>query len=145
LQQNLFRFSDMFISETTLRVRYGETDQMGIVYYGNYAQYYEVGRVDAMRNLGASYLDMEKNGIVMPILSMNIKYIRPAKYDDLLTVKTIINEMPTTRILFKYEIFNETGTLLNIGDTELVFVDKKTFRPCKSPQWFLELLEKKFI
>ena len=134
----------MFISETTLRVRYGETDQMGIVYYGNYAQYYEVGRVDAMRKLGASYLDMESKGIVMPILSMNNKYIRPAKYDDLLTVKTTIEEMPTTRIRFKYEIFNENGTLLNIGDTVLVFVEKETFKPCRCPRWFLELLEDKF-
>ncbi len=132
----------MFVTETTLRVRYSETDQMGIVYYGNYAQYYEVGRVEAMRRLGASYREMELKGVVMPILSMNCKYIRPAQYDDLLTVRTIIEEMPTTRITFKYEIFNESGSLLNIGETVLVFVDKETFKPCKAPKWYTDILSK---
>ncbi len=134
----------MFVSETKLRVRYSETDQMGVVYYGNYAQYYEVGRVEAMRKLGVSYLEMEKKGIVMPILSMSCKYIRPAKYDDLLTVRTTIAGIPETRIKFDYEIFDEKGNLLNIGETILVFVNIKTFKPCKCPQWFAKLLKNKF-
>ena len=134
----------MFVSETKIRVRYGETDQMGIVYYGNYALFYEVGRVEAMRQLDTSYREMEAKGFVMPILSMNCKYIRPAKYDDLLTIKTTITEMPKTRITFKYEIFNEDGSLLNIGETILVFVDKNTFRPCKAPVWFTDILKTKF-
>lgn len=131
----------MFVSETRLRVRYSETDQMGVVYYGNYAQYYEVGRVEAMRELGTSYSEMEKNGIAMPILSMKCKYIRPAQYDDLLIIRTTIAEMPSTRIMFDYEIFDEKGNLLNIGETTLVFVNKRTFKPCRSPKWFTELLK----
>ncbi len=134
----------MFVSETKLRVRYSETDQMGVVYYGNYAQYYEVGRVEAMRELSTSYSEMEKRGIAMPILSMNCKYIRPAQYDDLLIIRTTIADMPATRIRFDYEIFDEKGNLLNIGETTLVFVDKVTFKPCRSPKWFTELLKKRF-
>ena len=144
MHQILTTFFKMFTSETKLRVRYSETDQMGIVYYGNYAQYYEVGRVEAMRKLGTTYREMENEGFMMPILSMNCKYIRPAQYDDLLTVKTTIEKLPTTRITFKYEIYNDKGTLLNIGETVLVFVDNVSFKPRKAPKWFNELLKKEF-
>ncbi len=134
----------MFISETKLRVRYSETDQMGIVYYGNYAQYYEVGRVEAMREMGVSYLEMEQSGVVMPILSMNVKYIKPAKYDDLITIKTIITDIPVTRMHFSYEIFDQDNTLLNTGNTVLAFIDKNNFKPCQAPEWFIKLLKNKF-
>jgi len=133
----------MFISETKVRVRYSETDKMGVVYYGNYAQYYEVGRVEAMREIGASYKYIESQGFMMPMLAMNTKYIRPAKYDDLLTIRTIVDKMPDTRMLFKYEIYNEKGVLLNVGSTELVFVNKETFKPCKSPDWLGKLIKEK--
>jgi acyl-CoA thioester hydrolase len=131
-----------FISETIIRVRYSETDQAGFVYYGNYAQYYEVGRVEALRQLGYTYKGLEEAGVVMPVLSMNIKYIRPALYDDLLTIKTIIRDAPITRMNFEYEISNESGKLLNKGETTLVFISKETYKTIKAPEWFTELIEK---
>lgn len=130
----------MFTFETQLRVRYAETDQMGFVYYGNYPQYFEVARADAMRKLGLTYREMEEQGVVMPIASMHVKYIRPARYDDLLTIKTFIPELPASRMHFDYEIFNESGTLLNQGTTILAFLNKNTGRPCPAPDWFIEKL-----
>jgi acyl-CoA thioester hydrolase len=134
----------MMISETKLRVRYAETDQMGFVYYGNYAQYYEVARADAMRQLGMTYREMEEKGVVMPIVTMTVKYIRPARYDDLLTVKTTIKEIPSSRMHFFYEIYNETGILLNQGETVLAFIKPETGRPCPAPDWFLSCLTEKW-
>ncbi len=131
----------MFTFETTLRVRYAETDQMGFVYYGNYPQYYEVGRADAMRQIGMTYKEMEEKGVVMPIVDMHLKYIRPARYDDLLTVKTMVPSLPGSRMHFNYEIFNEFGTLLNKGYTVLAFLKKDTGRPCPAPDWFLDKLK----
>jgi len=132
----------MIIAETKVRVRYSETDQAGYVYYGNYSQYYELGRVASMRQIGHTYREMEERGVIMPVLSMNVKYIRPAKYDDLLTIKTIIRTIPETRMNFEYEIYNEKGELLNKADTTLVFISKETYRPVRAPDWFLEALEK---
>jgi acyl-CoA thioester hydrolase len=131
----------MFISETTLRVRYAETDQMSYVYYGNYAQYYEVGRVEALRQLGTSYRQLEESGIMMPVVSMNINYKRPALYDDILTIKIIIKELPTTKMKFEYEIYNHEGVLINTAETILVFVNRSNMRPCRCPQWFVDLFE----
>lgn len=133
----------MFVNETNVRVRYAETDQMGFVYYGNYAQYYEVGRVSAMKELGVSYKEMEEKGVIMPLISMSVKYIKPALYDDLLTVKTYIKKMPKARMTFEYEIYNEKGELLNIGDTVLVFVDPVKKRPCGPPKWFINIINQK--
>ena len=134
----------MYISETNIRVRYGETDQMGYVYYGNYTLYYEVGRVEALRQLGFSYKDMEANGIMLPVLDLQVKYIRPAFYDDLLTIKTIIKEIPQTRIHFDYEVYNEKKELLNKGETTLVFISKANGKPCAAPEWFINALQKHF-
>jgi acyl-CoA thioester hydrolase len=134
----------MFVNETTIRVRYAETDQMGFVYYGNYAQYYEVGRVSAMRELGVSYKEMEERGVIMPLISMHTKYIKPAHYDDLLTIKTYIKDIPKVRMTFDYEIYNPAGELINIGQTVLVFVDPKRNKPCGPPAWFMEIIKNKF-
>ncbi len=131
----------MFTFICKLRVRYAETDQMGFAYYGNYPQYYEVARAEAMRDLGMTYREMEEKGVVMPIAKMDIKYIRPARYDDLLTIKTTVPEMPTSRMHFRYEIYNEEGTLLNIGNTTLAFLNKDTGRPCPAPRWFTDKME----
>ncbi|MFO7872956.1 MAG: thioesterase family protein [Bacteroidales bacterium] len=131
----------MFSFETQLRVRYAETDQMGFAYYGNYPQYYEVGRAEAMRKIGMTYREMEEKGVVMPIVDMQIKYIRPAYYDDLLTIKTHVPDMPGSRMNFHYEIYNQEGTLLNKGVTVLAFLNKSTGRPCPAPDWFIEKLE----
>ncbi len=117
----------MITQEVNIRVRYADTDQMGFVYYGNYATYFEVARVEALRQLGFRYKDLETEGVAMPVLENYSKYIRPAYYDDLLTVRLTVREWPTTRIKFEYEIFNEEGTLLHVGYTTLVFfhTDKK--------------------
>jgi acyl-CoA thioester hydrolase len=133
----------MIVSETKIRVRYSETDKMGYVYYGNYPAFYEVGRAEAMRELGLTYRQMEDKGVMMPIATMNLKYHRPAFYDDLLTVRTFIKELPTVRMQFHYEIYNEKGDLLNSGETVLAFIDMATQRPCRAPEWFMNaFLEK---
>ncbi|MEE4197370.1 MAG: thioesterase family protein [Bacteroidales bacterium] len=128
----------MFTYETKLRVRYGETDKMGYVYYGNYPLYYEVGRTELMRSLGFSYKTIEEMGIMLPVRSLEVKYYKPAVYDDHLTIKTIIKELPKARITFYYQIFNENEELLNQGLTTLVFVDESTRKPRRAP---LELIE----
>ncbi len=130
----------MFKSETTIRVRYAETDQMGYVYYGNYAAYYEVARVESLRQMGLSYKMFEDNGIMMPVLNLQCKYLKPARYDDLLNIKTEIREMPGLRLHFYHEVFNEAGVLLNQGEVTLVNIDMKTQRPCKSPAILTETL-----
>ena len=132
----------MFSKEITLRVRYGETDQMGFVYYGNYAQYYEVGRVELLRSLGFSYKSLEKSGYELPVVNFKINYFKPAFYDDNLTIKTIIKSLPTSKITFHYECYNENESLLNDGEVTLVFVDSKTKKPCKPPKLILDTLSK---
>lgn len=131
----------MYTSETTIRVRYGETDRMGFVYYGNYAEYFEVGRVEALRKLGMSYKELEDSGILLPVYSFNIKYLKPAFYDDLLTVRTTIKTILQARICFEYETYNEKNELLNKGETTLVFMDKKTNKPCLAPAFFLDKIK----
>lgn len=134
----------MYISETTIRVRYAETDKMGYVYYGNYTTYYEVGRVEALRQLGTSYKEMEDNGIMLPVYTCNLKYIKPAVYDDLLVIKTTIKELPTARITFDYEIYNQKNELINTGTTTLVFINMATNKPCPAPESFIEKIKKFF-
>ena len=129
----------MYISESKIRVRYGETDKMGVVYYGNYALYYEVGRTELFRELGLSYKHFEQQGIILPVVSLNIKYIAPAYYDDVLTIKTTLTELPGYKINFTYEIFNKENKCLNQGETSLVFIDEKKGRPIKAPT---ELIDK---
>jgi len=124
----------MFVSECQIRVRYAETDQMGYVYYGNYAQYFEVARVEALRQVGLTYKMFEDSGIMMPVLHLSCKYRKPARYDDLLTIKTSIKEMPSTRIFFFYEVFNEARVLLHEGETSLICIDMKTSRPVSCPE-----------
>lgn len=109
-----------------VRVRYAETDQMGVVYHGNYAQYFEMGRVEWLRNLGVSYKWMEDNGVMLPVVSLQMNYKKPARYDDLLTVRTILKSQTSVKIEFDYEIYNEKNELLTTGYSMLVFVDMKT-------------------
>jgi acyl-CoA thioester hydrolase len=117
----------MFNSETNIRVRYSETDQMNVVYHGNYAQYFEVARAEAIREMGITYKEMEEMGIVMPIVELHTKFLRPAKYDDLLTIKTQLRELPTDhRVEFHHEVYNDEGKLLTIGRVVLYFLDAKT-------------------
>ena len=130
----------MYANDIQIRVRYAETDQMGYVYYGHYAAYFEVARVEMLRSLGFSYKILEEEGIILPVLNYSIKYIRPAYYDDLLKIKTIIKDLPAARIRFDYETFNEKDELLNIADTTLVFVNKKSGRPGAPPKDFMEAI-----
>ena len=130
----------MYTHEVTLRVRYGETDKMGFVYYGVYAQYYEVGRVELLRSLGISYKAIEENGFELPVLNFNINYKKPAYYDDKLTLKTSIKEMPTSKIIFFYECFNDNNQLINNGEISLVFVNKETKKPCRAPEFITRKL-----
>ena len=125
----------MYISTTQTRVRYAETDQMGIVYYGNYAQYFEVGRVESMRQLGYSYKEMEAEGVILPVVEMHIKYLRSAVYDDLLTIRTTLQEIPHDhRITFLQEVFNEAGKLLTSGHVVLYFLDNVTRKRTMMPK-----------
>ncbi|UFH35456.1 acyl-CoA thioesterase [Flavobacterium acetivorans] len=126
--------------EFSVRVRYSETDQMGVVYHGNYAQYFEMGRVEWLRNLGVSYKWMEENGVMLPVVSLSMNYKKPARYDDLLTVKTIFKSQTSVKIEFDYEIYNEKKELLTIAHSTLVFVDMKTGRPTLPPEYVKERL-----
>ncbi|MBC29264.1 MAG: thioesterase [Muricauda sp.] len=124
----------------SFRVRYGETDQMGIVYHGNYAQYLEMGRVEWLRSLGISYRSMEENGIMLPVIHLQIDYKKSAKYDDLLTIETILKKRPMVKIEFDYKIYNHTGELLVAANTVLAFMDMETGKPTKCPDYILEKL-----
>jgi acyl-CoA thioester hydrolase len=130
----------MFSATTAIRVRYAETDQMHYVYYGNYPQYYEVGRAEAIRELGFTYKQLEDLGVMMPVVEMNIRYFRPALYDDLLTIKTTLHELPKSKVQFHHEIFNEKNELLNKGTVTLVFVDSTTMKRVDMPKVLHEKL-----
>jgi acyl-CoA thioester hydrolase len=125
---------------TKLRVRYSETDKMGFCYYGNYAQYFEVARVEALRELGIVYKNLEENGILLPVTEFTISYKLPARYDDLLEIKTTITKLEGTRITFEYEVFNEDNSKLNEAETTLVFVDAMTMKPMPIPTFVLNLI-----
>lgn len=134
----------MYESSVKIRVRYSETDQMGYVYYGNYAAYYEVARVESLRNLGFAYKQLEQQGVMMPVLENKSKFHQPARYDELLTVKVKIVSRPAVRILFRYEIYNEQDALIHTGETMLAFVNMRSGRPCRPPRVMQELLEPYF-
>ena len=131
----------MYKFDVNLRVRYSETDRMGYCYYGNYAHFFEVARVEALRNLGFTYKKMENEGILLPVIEYNIKYLKPAYYDDLLTICTSIKNLPSARIKFDYETYNENKEKLNFATTSLVFVNKITGKPLKSPYKLIEQLK----
>ncbi len=134
----------MYQFETKIRVRYADTDQMKYVYYGNYARYFEIGRVESLRNLGLTYRELEEMGVMMPVLENNSKYLAPALYDELLTIVTTIKEKPGVRIKFNYEIKNESGKVIHLGETLLVFVNMQTGRPCRMPDVMEKILASYF-
>lgn len=134
----------MYKHTVQVRVRYGETDQMGYVYYGNYASYFEVARVEALRSLGMSYRQLEEEGIMMPVLEHHSYYHQPAVYDDLLDIEVSIPAMPTAKITFNYQIFNEEGQLVHSGETILAFMRADSKRPCRPPTKMLALLQPYF-
>lgn len=126
----------MFSYKHQVRVRYAETDNMGYVYYGNYATYYEVARTEMLRSTGISYKQLEEMGVMLPVINMNINFIKAAIYDDLITINIYVKEKPGIRIKFEYELFNALGELLNTGATQLVFVNMKSGTPCRPPKIF---------
>jgi acyl-CoA thioester hydrolase len=130
----------MYSAKTSFRVRYSETDQMQYVYYGNYAAYYEVGRVEALRQLGLSYRDLEDSGIMMPVLETHSYYHKPAKYDTLLTIKVTIPQLPLAKIKFEYEIYSAEGEMIHTGDTTLAFINMSSGKPTRAPTTMTKLL-----
>lgn len=135
----------MFTSETQIRVRYAETDQMHVVYHGNYAQYFEAARTESIRQLGFTYSDMEAMGVIMPIIELHTKFLRPAHYDDLLTIKVILKELPADhRIEFYHEVYNEAQKLLTLGRVVLYFINSKTKEKTMMPDALLKKLQPYF-
>ena len=126
--------------QTKIRVRYSETDQMGVVYYGNYAQYFEVARVEFMRDLGFVYKELEGQGVIMPVVHYSTEYRSPAKYDDELVITTRVKAVPTFKITFDYEVHNQDGILVATATVILVFLNRESFRPQRAPQRLAELL-----
>ncbi|UKN01896.1 acyl-CoA thioesterase [Paracrocinitomix mangrovi] len=124
----------MFLNTTQIRIRYSETDQMGYCYYGNYAQFFEIGRVETLRALGVSYRSLEERGIMLPVLELNVKYHKAAKYDDLISIQTKLLKIPSAKIEFEYQIFNEENELLTTAYTKLVFISSKTMKPIQAPE-----------
>ncbi|MDB2675584.1 acyl-CoA thioesterase [Flavobacteriales bacterium] len=131
----------MFSHQTKIRVRYAETDKMGYVYYGNYATYFEVARVEALRSLGVNYKEMEDSGIMLPVLSYSTKFYKPAFYDEELTIKLFIKEMPKARIHFFFETYNTNDIKINEAEVTLVFVDIQKNKPCSAPQNLINQLK----
>ena len=135
----------MFITETKIRIHYALTDQMGVVYHGHYAQFYEIGRGEAIREIGFTYKDIEAMGIIMPVVDIHSRFLRPAKYDDLITVKTTLKELPLHhKIVFHSEIYNENGELINIGDVTLYFMEVNEMKKSQMPTALRVKLEKYF-
>ena len=128
----------MYSFDTQIRVRYAETDQMGFVYYGVYAQYLEIGRVELLRSIGISYRDIEELGFALPVVSIQINYKAPALYDDLLIVRTTIKEHPKAKIIFDYEIYNAKEKLISTAHVVLVFINKESKKPCLAPRYVLD-------
>lgn len=138
----IFTLKNMTINKISFRVRYGETDQMGVVYHGNYAQYLEIGRVEWLRSMGISYKKLEESGIVLPVISLAINFRKSALYDDLITVETILKKTPSVKIEFDYKIFNENNELLIDANTVLAFIDAKKNRPIKCPDKILSIINR---
>ena len=135
----------MFTTETQIRVRYAETDQMGVVYHSNFFPYFESAQAESIRQLGVTYADMEKMGVIMPVVDVHCRYLRPAKYDDLLTIKTILKELPTHhKIEFHHEVFNEQNELLAVGKIILYFMEAKTMKKTIMPELLLNKLQSYF-
>lgn len=134
----------MFEHKINFRVLYSDTDKMGYMYYGQYAKYLEMGRVEALRSLGLSYREMEDAGVMLPVLNLNLKYIKPLYYDEKVSLTTRVLKMPSTRIVFEYDLKNEKGELTTVAETSLVFVNCKTGKPCGVPENFKRKIETYF-
>jgi len=130
----------MLIHETKIRVCYGDTDKMGVVYYGNYPRFYEIARNEMLRDNGVTYKQIEESGIVWPVRNLNITYLKPAFYDDLLTLRSRVEEIPMVRLHIKTDVFNPSGELINHGEVVLVSTNPVTGKAVKTPRWLLDIL-----
>lgn len=135
---------NMKFNEISFRVRYAETDQMGVVYHGNYAQYFEMGRVEWLRKFGISYKSMEENGTMLPVISLQVNYKKPILYDDLITVRTMLTKTPAVKIEFDFEIYNESGEILANAKVILAFIDINRNRPIKCPEYVMNAIKSSF-
>ena len=144
LNKFAYQFTNMFTHQIKFRVLYSDTDKMGYMYYGQYAKYLEMGRVEALRSLGLSYKSMEDSGVMMPVLDLKLKYIKPWFYDDEITLVTKVHTMPGKRIYFEYELLNPKGQVATVAETTLVFVDCSTGKPCLIPDNFKSKIETYF-
>lgn len=127
-----------------IRVRYKETDAMGVVHHSNYVNFYEVARTEMLRSRGTTYKELEQSGVMLPVHEVKMRYYNPALYDDLLTVKISLRELPGVRMIFDHEIYNQNGELINTGEVTLVFMNAATRRACRAPKWFIDLFEPYF-
>ena len=134
----------MLTYEIKIRVRYKETDAMGVVHHSNYVNYYEVARTEMLRELGTSYKELELSGVMLPIHDVKMNFYTPAYYDDLLTVKLTMKQMPAVRMIFDHEICNEQGVLLNKGQVVLVFMNAVTRKACRAPQKIMDIFARYF-
>jgi acyl-CoA thioester hydrolase len=134
----------MLRHETMIRVGYADTDPMGFVHHSNYMRYFENARGELFRKLGLNYREMEKNGIQMPVLSFHINFMHPAYFDDLLSIRVFIKEQPKAKIKFEYETYNQSGLLINTGETILCFMNSDTKKACFPPQNFKTVIEELF-
>lgn len=130
----------MIYHDTQIRILYKHTDQMGIVHHSNYINFFEAARTELMRKIGLTYAEVERRGIMMPILDVHIKYRQPARYDEVITVRASVGQMPMARIDFDYEVLGEDGRMIATGTTTLGFIDSTTRRPQRAPQWLTEVL-----
>lgn len=130
----------MLKNKTTIRIRYSETDQMRVVYHGNYAQYFEIGRTELLRSTGVTYKYMEKNGVMLPVISLSCNFKKSAVYDDEITITTIIKKSPSVKIEFDYEITNQDNQVICTGNTVLAFINMATKKPMRCPEYILEKL-----
>ena len=128
-------------NRTNYRVRYADTDQMGVMYYGNYGRLFEIGRTEMIREMGMPYRELEQSGVSMPVYSVNSRYLNKLVYDELITIETTVSELPAARMTFLHRIYNENGNLAHEATVVLVFLDARTNRPVRAPQMLLELLE----
>ena len=134
----------MITYDAKVRVRYGETDKMGFLYHAHYVDYYDVARTELIRSLGTSNLELENSGVMLPVIEVVSNYKTPAHYDDLLTVRCMLREMPGVKIRFDYEVFRENGERINTGHVVLAFMSVATYKACRPPEWFLDFLRPYF-
>jgi acyl-CoA thioester hydrolase len=134
----------MICSVTKVRIRYSETDKMGYLHHANYLNYFEIGRTEMLRSMGMTYREMEQDGILLPVLSINIYYYAPSYYDDVLTVKTYMKKKPGIKVFFEYEVYNENSLLICTGNSTLVFIDAVSRKPRRPPGYFMEKFASEF-